>query len=213
MAIALTKGSNLLGRLVLNQQTAEVVGRIRRLFVDTTFQQMSGIRCTSGTLGHTTRDVKWDDIMSIGDDSVLIDWNPEEPLKASEAKQGMIGLELWVDSASEIGIVKDYCLNLKTGTVTDYLFVSQRGQGLKDGAYRLPPDAIIAVGPQRILANYEAIQLAEQFSAGLPAKHTGNLDCSAANYTRTEADATFLVEDAPKKTAVRLQHSLQRVAT
>ncbi|MDJ0704919.1 MAG: PRC-barrel domain-containing protein [Leptolyngbyaceae cyanobacterium MO_188.B28] len=212
MTTPLIKRSDLLGRLVIDQQTTEELGHINQLFVDTQSRQVAGISCKSGLLGRTVHLFKWVDINSIGADSVLINWYADASLEPSDAMNTMVDHELWTDSGNKVGGINDYLLNPETGQVTDYLFVSSGWQGLKEGSYRLPSDAVISVGRKRVIVKDEAVQSAEQFSEGLQDKLTQAVEFIKEDYAKTQADMTSLVEGA-QTTASKLQTSAQQVAT
>ncbi|MDJ0707964.1 MAG: PRC-barrel domain-containing protein [Leptolyngbyaceae cyanobacterium MO_188.B28] len=211
MTTSLIKRSNLLGRLVIDQQTTEELGHINQMFVDVKSHQVMGVSCKSGLLGRIAHVFRWADINSIGADSMLINWNADAPLELSDAMNTMVNHELWTDSGNKVGTINDYCLDSETGQVTDYLFVSSGWQGIKEGAYRLPSEAVINVGPKRIIVKDEAVQSAEQFSEGLQDKLTQAVEFIKEDYAKTQADMTSLVEGA-QTTASKLQESAQQVA-
>ena len=210
MTTPLIKRSDLLGRLVIDQRTTEELGHINQLFVDTQSHQVARVSCKSGLLGRTIHVFNWEDINSIGTDSVLINWNADASLELSDAMNSMVGHELWTDSGNKAGSINDYCLNPETGKVTDYLFVSSGWRGVKEGAYRLPGDAVISVGRRRVIVKVEAVESAEQFSAGLQDKFTQAVEFIKEDYAKTQADMTSLAEGA-QTAASKLQESTQQV--
>lgn len=160
MTIPLIKYSDLLNRLVIDQQTTRELGHIHQLFVDAQSHQVMGVSCKSELLGRPERVFEWADIKSIGADSVFIHWNAGRPLELSKGMHLIVGHELWTDSGDKVGDVNDYCVNPETGEVTHYLVVANGWENVKEGSYPLPSDAIISVESKRFIIKDEAVQSA-----------------------------------------------------
>lgn len=94
MSLSLITRSDLMGRLVIDQQSVEELGHVHQIFVDSKSHKIVGVSCKSGLLGRNMRDFKWADISSIGEDSVLINWNKEATSKRPDSVNSMVGLEL-----------------------------------------------------------------------------------------------------------------------
>lgn len=210
MTTPIIKRSDLLGRLVIDQQSTEELGHIDQLFIDVQTQQIAIVKCKSGFLDRTAHTFGWADINSIGTDSVLINWNEKDFTEPSDAISPMIGLELWADSGNKVGIVKDYCLDSETGRIVDYLFASGGWRSIQEGLYCLPGAAVISVGRKRVIAKDEALQSAEPFSGGLQEKFSQVAKFLKEDYDKTQADMASLLEDAQSR-ASKLQDSAQHV--
>lgn len=210
MTTPLIKRSDLLGRLVIDQQSTEELGHIDQLFIDTQTHQVVVVKCTSGFLSRTAHTFSWANVNNIGTDSVLIDWNEDGLIEPSDAINPIIGLELWADSGNKVGIVRDYCLDIETGEVTDYLFISGGWRGIQEGSYRLPSSAVISAGRKRVIAKDEVLKSAEQFSGGLQEKFSHAAEFLKEDYAKTQADMTSLLEGA-QTTASQLQDSAKHV--
>lgn len=210
MTTSLIKRSDLLGRLVIDQQSTEELGHIDQLFIDIQTHQIAIVKCTSGFLGRMAHTFDWADINNIGTDSVLINWNEENLIEPSAAVNPMIGLEIWADSGNKVGIIKDYCLDSETGKVIDYLFVSGGWRGIQEGLYRLPSSGVVSVGRKRVIAKDEVLQSAEQFSSGLQEKFSQAAEFLKEDYAKTQADMASLLEGA-QTSASKLQDSAQHV--
>ena len=162
--------SNLLGRLILNRETAEEIGHVKEFWLNTTNHQVAAIVSRSGFLRRKEQFLRWEQVEAIGEDSILVSLPVEasgEPPKGSEL---VIGHELWTDDGNKAGTITDYCFDLKTGGVVAYLFNSNGWQGITDGVYMLMPEAVLSTGTKRLIVKTDQVRDAEQFSEGLKDK-------------------------------------------
>lgn len=185
MATSLIKRCDLLGSLVIDQNTAEDVGNIAQLLVNIRTHKIEQVKCTSGFLGCTARYFEWNNIRPISKDVILVDGLGKATAEQPEATGSMVGLEVWSESGAKIGMIGDYYLNLATGMVTDYIFVLNNFKGIAGGAHRLPPTAVINTGHQRMIIMDEVLQSAERFSEGLEDRLTQAFAFITEDYTQT----------------------------
>jgi len=181
----IVKQSEVLNRLMLDRRTAEEVGRVEQLWLNPQSHQVVGLTCKSGFLGSKKHTFTWAQIETIGNDSILVNYEPEEvnPEKP-ELAVSLIGHEVWTDAGNKAGKVVDYLFVPQTGAVVNYLFVSSGWRGVLDGLYLLPSTAIASVGSKRVIVPDAIIQVPQQYAEGL------NQKASKA--------AEFLKEDAKK---------------
>ncbi|MEN8443604.1 MAG: PRC-barrel domain-containing protein [Cyanobacteria bacterium J06555_13] len=212
MSLSLVTRTDLIGRLVIDQQTTEELGHIHQLFVDSKSHTVATISCKSGFLGRNMRSFKWVDISSIGTDSVLISGTDETALEMPDTVSPIVGAELWTDSGNKVGSISNYCLDTETGKVTAYVFVKSGLQGIKDGSFLLSCDAVISVGRKRVIAQENALKNAEQFSSGLQGKLSQAVEFVKEDYAQSQADLSAFVSSA-QPAATKLQESAQQLAT
>lgn len=107
--------------------------------------------------------------------------------------------------------ISDYCLETKTGQVTDYVFVPSGLQGIQEGSYRLPYDAVISVGRKRVIAKEAQLKNAEQYSSCLQDKLTQAVEFVKEDYAQSQADLTAFVSSAQPAVS-QIQSSAQQIA-
>lgn len=211
MSLSLTR-TDLMGRLVINQQTVEELGRVHQLFVDSKTHIVVGISCKAGLLGRNIHECKWSQISSIGKDSVLINGTEETASGMTDTASPMVGAELWTDSGNKVGSISNYCLDTETGKVTEYIFVKSGLQGIKDGSFLLSCDAVISVGHKRMIAQEAALENAEKFAGGLQDKFSQAIEFVKEDYAQSQADLSAFASSA-QPAATKLQESAQQLAT
>ena len=180
------KQTELLNRLVLDRHTAEEIGRVVQLFLDPPAHRVVGLTCKSGFLGSKKQSFTWAQIQTIGIDSILIDFTPEETLAEKKASWDvLIGHEIWTDAGNKVGKLVDYLLQPQTGYVINYLFSANGWRGMMDGLYLLPPAAISSVGSKRIIALEALLQNSERYAEGLNQKISQVAELIKEDYEKT----------------------------
>ncbi len=180
--------SQLIGRLVLNRDSAEKIGQVRQFWVDTAKHQVDAVVCESGLLGRNVQFFRWEQVEAIGEDSLLLSLSAGPSSNQPEGAEVVVGHELWTDAGNKAGTLSDYCLDPQTGAVVAYLFVSNGWQGITDGTYVLMPDAVVSVGTKRLIAQEEPVKNAEQFSEGLSGKIAQAAEFLKKDYAQTQQD-------------------------
>lgn len=192
------KQSQLLGRLVLERQTTEAMGKIERLGYDLRSHRAIAIACKSGLF--KKRLVPWDRIHSIGKDSIVVnssstsDWEERAETDWEKSADSAIGRELWTDAGNKVGKIEDCLLELETGTVIRYLFVSSGWAGLLNRLYMLPPEAIASMGSKRVLVSVETVQTSEPYSEGLNKLIAQATELIREDRTKTQQEITAVKE-------------------
>ena len=180
--------SKLLNQLVLNAETTEEVGKVSQTVLDAEGREVMGIVCQTGFLGRQKQIFAWSEIVSIGRDGILVKVKDMPTENAPELKDSLIGSELWTDPGNRVGKITDYLIELETGKIPFYLFVSSGWQGVRDGVYQLPTTAIYSLGSKRIIAEREAVINAEQYSEGIGQKLDHAAELIKEDYAKTQAD-------------------------
>lgn len=179
---AIIHQSSLIGRRVLNRNTADDMGLIQEIWVDPRHHQVLGFGAGAGPLGIKRRIFLWSQIESMGDGAVVVSTlNGIEREKPAFAEQ-VLGREVWTDEGNRVGRLLDYRIHRETGDVQDYLFSSDSWGGLAHGVYALPPTAVISMNAQRLLAATTAIAQADLY--------TGNLSQQARSFLQGELEQT-----------------------
>lgn len=183
------KYSEVLNRLVLDRRTAEEVGRVEQLWIEPQAHQIVGFTCKSGFLGSKKRSFAWEQIEAIGNDSILLNLNPNEvELDKPDPAFFLIGHEVWTDAGNKAGKIVDYLFVPQTGAIVGYLFVSNGWRGVLDGIYILPTSAIASVGSRRAIVPDAIVQNPLQYAEGFNQKVTQAAEFLIEDYMKTQGD-------------------------
>lgn len=214
--------STLLGRLILNRETAEEIGHAKEFWLDTTKHQVMAIVSESGFLRKTVQFLKWEQVEAIGEDSILVSLSVETSGQPPQGSELVVGHELWTDDGNKAGTITDYCFDLKTGAVVAYLFNSNGWQGITTGVYLLLPEAVLSSGTKRLIAKADQVKEAEQFSEGLKDKLDQATEFLKEDFAQTRRNMAALkdrgqttVSQAKEKTqqaGVQMQTTLSDIA-
>jgi uncharacterized protein YrrD len=210
-----TRQSDFIGRLVLDRQTAEALGRVAELWLDPKTHQIIGLSCKAGLLGAQRHRFTWSQIESIGEDSIMVSAlegvNAEKP----ESAISSITQDVWTASGSQIGGLIDYRFDPETGDVIDYVFVLNGWRGIADSGYCLPPGAVVSMNPKRIIVAEAATQNPERFTGRLDQGIASIKDFLKADYARTQQDVQAIanhLQGLTQKTTAQLREALPNVS-
>lgn len=199
--------SQLHQRLVIDLETTEELGRLAHFLVDVKNHQVEGFVCKKGLLGLETVPVMWVQVESVGQDSILV---RRSGAVISERLDAAITLEkqaVWSDTGNEIGQLTDYCIDLSTGAVTQYLFTAPGWQGFTDGVYTFAPESVVSTGKKRIMVRQTALEQAEQFVPGVQARVK---DAWQQDVSRTRQDMQGAI-DSTRDVAEQMQSQAQKL--
>ncbi|MDJ0589111.1 MAG: PRC-barrel domain-containing protein [Pleurocapsa sp. MO_226.B13] len=195
--------SELLDRLVLDFDTTEIVGRVKKLWLDVKSNRVKGLTCAHGTFNREKHSFSWDKVVTVGHDSILVKTEEREEVEP-ESIDNVIGLKVWTDAGNKVGRLADYCIDTTTGTVTAYLFTSNGWRGIAGGTYILDPDGVITVGSKRIIVAEASIQNAQQYEEGLTQKIQHAKQFVREDIAKSRSDFGVAVRNT-QKAAERLQ--------
>ncbi|AFZ46854.1 PRC-barrel domain protein [Cyanobacterium stanieri PCC 7202] len=161
------KRSELIDRLIINYKTTENVGKLDNIVLELEEHQIKGIISKAGILGREKHGFLWEQIESIGKDSIIVHYDQEMEIQLAEWGTFLIGAEVWSDSGNKAGKIVDYVISKETGKVINYLFGSNGWRGIRDGIYSLAPEDVINITNKRIIADNQAVENPPQYTDGL----------------------------------------------
>lgn len=198
--------SQLQHRLVIDLETTEELGNLSQLLVDVKNHQVEGFVCKRGLLGLETVPLMWVQVESVGQDSILV---RRSGAVISERLDAAIALDkqaVWSDAGDQVGQLVDYCIDLSTGAIAQYLFTAPGWQGLTDGVYTFAPAAVVSAGKKRMMVRHAALKQAEQFVPGMPDRVK---DAWQQDVSRTRQDLRGAV-DSTREVAEQVQTQAQK---
>jgi uncharacterized protein YrrD len=195
--------SQLINRRVIDRGTAEEVGRLDELWLNSKSHHVVGFSCKSGGvlgLGVKKHSFSWEQIYSIGADSnsILVNINSEveEPEKSPEISPPIIGHEVLTDGGNTAGELRDYIIATQTGAVVGYLYKSSGWRGAVEGTYLLSPEDIASIGSKRIIAIDTAVQEPQPYTDGMNQKLNKVGELLREDYSQTMGDLRGLIKGA-----------------
>lgn len=169
--VSLIQYSKLLGRLVLDRNTTEELGRVDQIWINPETHCAIAITCKSGFLKGNKHTLTWNQIVAFGEDSLVVDPTliTPEPLLSDLADPG-VNRQVWTDSGKKVGKITDYLFDPTTGQINYYLFTSKGWTGLIDGLYLIPVTAISSMGSKRLMAQESVICESSPYVEGVSHK-------------------------------------------
>ena len=181
---AVIRQGELVGMGLMAYETTEEVGVIAHLLVDMAQAEVVGFACKAGgplagVLGRTQA-VSWAQLVKIGRDRIIIHTavpSSEAVENQLAAAQNVTGLEVWTDGGDHIGRVVDFCLEVETGKVQQYLFaLNLRDEELSEEdvetveVFVIAPATIISAGRKRMMIAEEDARRAQPYGQRLAVK-------------------------------------------
>jgi len=205
----IVRQSELLNLLILDRATMEELGQVETLWMYPQKHRILGLISKSGFLGSKKSAFNLAQLDTLGDGSILVN-SPPEPTDAKKVQQlqSLIHCEVWTDVGKKVGEITDCLFNLRTGAISNYLFVVSRWRGLTDGVYMLPPDQIRSIGKMRVLVADGAMSSLKIYSPGIKQQLTRASDAIKADYVHLTDDVRSVAEKA-KTTAGQTGDLLQ----
>jgi uncharacterized protein YrrD len=190
------KRSELHNRLVIDRHTSENVGHLSQLLLDSPSQKIVGFAC-GGLLGGHRQIFRWEQIESIGADSIVISGKQWEPaFEGTGPIKAPIGHELWTETGNQMGKVTDLLFDSETGKIVHYIFTSKGWQGAMDGTYLLPPIAVTSIGSQRMIVLESMMTHPQQHQEGLGQKAGHVAAFLKEDYRQTREDLAAIKHSA-----------------
>lgn len=193
--------SDLLNQLVFDRNTMEELGHVDVLWMHPPVHRVLGFICKSGFLGTKKTAFNLAQIKTLGANSILVNAKPVETDSEKVQKlESLINCEVWSDAGNKIGRITDCLFNLKTGAITQYLFVSSGWGGIAGGVYLLPPSKILSFGSKRVLVSEAAAQTLAVYREGIKQKLTKAGNFLKEDYIQATQELQSLAKQAQAAT-------------
>lgn len=199
--IEVVKQSDLLNQLVISCNTMEEIGRVEVVWMHPPVHRVLGFICKSGFLGKRKTAYNLSQLKTLGANGVLVQADPVET-DAEKVRQleSLINCEIWSDAGNKVGKVTDCLFNLKTGVITQYLFVSSGWGGVTGDVYLLPPKKVLSFGARRVLVPESATRSFTVYQEGLKYKFTKATESIKEDYTQVTQELRSLAKQAQSAT-------------
>ncbi|NJN56109.1 MAG: hypothetical protein HC879_00695 [Leptolyngbyaceae cyanobacterium SL_5_9] len=193
--------SELLNQLVLDRNSLEELGRVEVLWIYPPKHQVLGFVCKSGFLGAKKAAFKLAQISTLGANGILTQGQSEETDADKVRKlESVIGHEIWSDAGNKVGKITDYLFNLRTGAITQYLFLSSGWGGIAGDVYQLPPTQVLSVGSKRVLVSEATAHQCMLYREGIKQKLTKVGDVLKEDYEQATQEWRSLTQRAQSAT-------------
>ncbi len=205
------KQSDLLNRLVLDQETMQEQGRVEVLWMYPQANRVLGFICKSGFLGAKKTAFTLDQIQATGDNTLLTRGEPDQTDATRVQKlESLIHYEVWTDSGERIGRITDCLFKLRSGVITRYLMVSDPWGGLTNGVYLISPKLIKGFGNRRVLLSHDAVTTLKVYSEGIKQKLDEFREFLEDEYDHVTQGLRSLVQRA-QSTTQRVQEQIEHL--
>lgn len=190
----LIKQSQLIGKLVLDRQSMEEMGRVERVWLDPRSHRIVGITCKSGFIGMKKLDLAWQQIYSLGNNILVNHIADGEEWQKPDVSEQILDWELITDDGNKVGKIEDYLIEPITGEVVSYLFLAIDRGNILTRRFLLPPEGIDNIGNKRVLARKIAVETSPPYTEGL-----NRLLTEARDFIIEDKDNTLQHVDAVKQ--------------
>ena len=190
----LIKQSQLIGKLVLDRQSMEEMGRVERVWLDPRSHRIVGITCKSGFIGMKKLDLAWQQIYSLGNNVLVNHIADGEEWQKPDVSEQILDWELITDDGNKAGKIEDYLIEPITGEVVSYLFLAIDRGNILTRRFLLPPEGIDNIGNKRVLARKIAVETSPPYTEGL-----NRLLTEARDFIIEDKDNTLQHVDAVKQ--------------
>ncbi len=163
----LIKQSQLIGKLVLDRQSMEEMGRVERVWLDPRSHRIVGITCKSGFIGMKKLDIAWPQIYSLGNNILVNHIADGDEWQKPDVSEQILDWELITDDGNKAGKIEDYLIEPITGEVVSYLFLAIDRGNILTRRFLLPPEGIDNIGNKRVLARKIAVETSSPYTEGL----------------------------------------------
>ena len=178
MSETIIRQGELVGMGLMAYETTEEVGTVDYLLVNVAEAEVVGFACRAGALSGVLgrrQAVSWSQLVKIGRDRIVIH-TAVPPSERTEnqlaAAQTATGLEVWTDGGDLIGQVVDFCLDVETGKVQQYLFALaavEQSAALETEVeetvevFAIAPSTIVSAGRKRMMIAEEDAKRAQPY--------------------------------------------------
>jgi len=199
--------SELHSRLVIDLETTEEIGKLDHFVVDIKTHQVEGFICRQGFLGQERTPVTWVQVETVGRDSILVRQSGSSIPERFDDAIPVTNQAVWTDAGEKIGHLADYCIDLQTGAVTQYLFMAPGWQGFTDGLYTFSPAAVVSAGQKRMMVRQTALENAQQYVPGVQDRIA---DTVQEDYDQTRKDVQGAIDNT-RAVAEQVQQQTQQL--
>jgi len=163
----LIKQSQLIGKLVLDRQTMEEIGKVDRVWLNPHTHRIIGFTSKSGLLGMKKRSFAWQQIYSLGNNILVNNIANEDEWHKPDNSEQILDWELLTEDGNKAGKIEDYLIEPTTGEVISYLFLAIDRGNILTRRFLLAPEGITNIGNNRVLARTIAVETSEPYTEGL----------------------------------------------
>ncbi len=208
----IVRQSELLNLLILDRSSMEELGHVETLWMYPQKHRVMGLISKSGFLGSKKAAFNLAQLDTLGDGSILVNSKPE-PTDAQKVRQleSLILSEVWTDAGRKAGEIIDCLFNLRTGVISNYLFVVNRWRGVTDGIYLLPPDQILSIGKTRVLIADRAMTSLTTYSDGIKQQLTKASAAIKSDYVHLADDVRTAAEKAAETAKLTAEQATGRL--
>jgi uncharacterized protein YrrD len=194
------KQSDLLNQLVLSRDTLEELGRVEALWLYPKQHRVLGFICHRNLFGAQKKVFKLSQIEALGENGILTHGQPEDTdSERVQQLESVMGFELWSNSGSRIGKIVNYCFHLRTGIITQYLWVPKSWNRMIGDIYQLTPSDILSIGNKRVLVSETAARSRQIYSEGIQQKLTKVKIWLKEDYTQVTQELKSLAKQAKEQ--------------
>lgn len=189
--------SDWLNQLVIDRNTMEELGKVDVLWMHPPVHRVLGFICKSGFMGTKKMAFNLAQIKTFGANSILVGSQPVET-DAEKVRQleSLIHCEVWSDAGEKIGRIVDCLFNLQTGTITDYLFVTDNWGAIAGTIYLLPPSKILSFGRKRVLISEQSPDAFAVYREGIQQKVGKVKETLQQNYSHATQELQSFTQQA-----------------
>ncbi len=205
------KRSELIHKLVIDNNTKEEIGYVDDIWLDTTTHKIVGFTCKASLLSWKKHTFTWEQIKSIGDDSMMVNFNPDVQADKPNQLIALIGREVHTDSGNQAGKITDYVIDNKTGEIINYLYISKGWRGVIDSIYQFAPTFIIKITNKRVFVADNILENPQIYAEGLQEKLHQAAEIIREDYAKNKIDLEGLRRGA-KGIAEQVKDKAKEVA-
>ncbi len=157
------KYSDLKGQPVVDVVTADTVGTVRELYIDSQQQRLPALRLHISGLFSGDRILLWNDIQSIGENAVTItrtdvlhEGKNVPDIQTWNQAGDILGTRIITENGADVGTVADIEVDPKSGDVTSYVLRGNLLESLQHREQLIPASWVKTIGKGLIVVKDQA---------------------------------------------------------
>jgi uncharacterized protein YrrD len=169
----LKKIADILGMRVVDNR-GNLVGSIEKAVFTRDRSRLLGVLVKAGRMSKNTLAIRFQDIISIGDDAVIINQGAAvdpsrlvEIANALDEHVNITGYNVYTDSGDQMGTIKDIMIDERSGKVQGFLVAADLIEDLVNGRRMLTLDQRAVISEDRVIIPDENYQNIGAFDVGL----------------------------------------------